>query len=239
MRRPRLNDEAGFTIVELMMACMIGVIVIGSATMITIGAARHNSEVANRTDATQRGRLALEKTQRLLRSQVCTPATTQPITAASANSITVTTDLSDGSRPIERHTITLDTGGGRLTDTVVPGSGDPVSFAGTGTTATLATDVRQTNGGPFLRYWAYPVPAPASGVLEPTVELNPGAGSLSAADLSRIAKIDISFSATGATKSTRKIAPPMTDSVFVRIADPNDVVTDPNDTTDPYNPTCS
>lgn len=224
MSRPRLSDESGFTITELLVTCIIGVLILGSATQITIGAARHNNEVANRSDASQRGRLALELIQRSLRSQVCTTTSTYPISSAKRDSITYTSQLSDGSKPVERHTIAVDAGTRKLTDTVVKGAGSPVTFTGTPKVRTLATDVVAVDAAtPTFRYWAYPNPVPTTGIVQPTVTVTPsGTNSLSTTDIGRVAKVDINFATTGAAKTLKTIRVPQTDSVFVRIADPDD-----------------
>lgn len=222
------SDESGFTLVELLLAGSLGVIILGSATLITIGAGRHNGEVANRTDATQRGRLAMERMERLIRSQVCVTATDTPITDARADSMTLTSDLSDGTRPVERHTFTYDPTAKRIGDTTALSSGSPVVF-GTARTEYLATDVVRQGTSPLFRYYAYPDPLPSTGVIEPNVELvPPSGGSLASTTLVRIARVDVNFATTGATISTQDIQAPQTNQVFVRLADPDSGSADPS-----------
>ena len=64
---------------------------------------RQSNGVISKTDASQRGRLAMDQMTRALRSQVCLDlgsATARPaLEAANRNSMTFYTDLSDGSRP--------------------------------------------------------------------------------------------------------------------------------------------
>lgn len=227
-RRMLRSDQAGFTLVELLLASTLGLVILGSATLITIGASRHNNEVANRTDATQRGRLGMERMQRLIRSQVCTTASVTPITDARTNSLTLTTDLSDGSLPVERHTFTFDAANRRLVDSRLLGSGSPIVFSGAPLTEYLATDVVADGATPVFRYWAYPEPTPPNGILEPSVELVPPANAtLAANELRRIARIDIDFLTTGADRSTRGIRAQQTNQVFVRLAKPDAAVTTP------------
>jgi len=231
--RPRLSDERGLTVVELLIASVIGVIILGSATLITINAARYNNEVANRTDATQRGRLAMERMQRLLRTQVCTSASAFPVRSAKADAVSFYADMSDGSTPVYQHTLTYDAANQQLLQTSVRGSTrSPVTFTAAPVTETLATEVVPSGSNAVFRYYGYPATAPASGPLEPNVELVPPAGgSLSGADLGRIARVDLNFLTTGATPSTRDIRAEMTNQVFVRIADPNDPTS--------FDPSCS
>ncbi len=232
--RARLHGEqSGFTLVELLIASSIGLIILGSATFITTGAARHNGEVANRTDATQRGRLALERMERLVRSQVCVTLSTYPVAQAKTDSMTFFADLSDGTQPVYQHTLAFDVTNRQITDASIKGStATPTTFTASPVTNVLATDTEASGTNPFFRYYAYPPTAPAVGVLQPDVELVPPlGGSLSAAELQKVARIDIDFMATGATRSTSKIKAEMTDEVFVRIADPNRAKS--------FDPTCS
>ncbi len=225
------SEESGFTIVELLMAMTIGMLVLGSATLITIGAARHNGEVANRIDATQRGRLAMERMTQLIRSQVCVTATDTPITDARASSLTLTSDLSDGvTRGPERHTFTYDAATRKLFDTKQAGTLASPPVFGTAVTSELATDViAQSTTVPMFRYYAYPNPLPTSGVVEPNQELVPPVnGTLDPDARVRIARVDVQFLTTGATRSTKNIRAAHTNQVFVRLADPDSGSADPS-----------
>jgi prepilin-type N-terminal cleavage/methylation domain-containing protein len=224
--RPSLRDERGMTIVELLVTMVIGLIILGAATMITIGAASHNNEVANRVTASQRGRLAMELMQRDLRSQVCTTDTPFPVSTAKTDTVTFTSDLSDGSTPPYKHTYTFNAAARTITDSSIKGSvATPITFTATPSVSTLATDVELNGTNPIFRYYAYPTTAPGAGTaLEPTVELVPPAGaSLPSVDLGRIARIDVNFVTTGETLPTRNIKVEQLDTVFVRLSDPNDL----------------
>jgi hypothetical protein len=190
-------------------------------------------EVAQRVDASARGRHAMDYMQRFLRSQVCTTYSSYPISAAKADTVTLTADISDGSQQPVLHTFTYDAGTKTLTDSFIKGTaGTPVTFSGAPRVETLATTVEQSGTNPVFRYYAYPATAPASGTMEPSVELVPPAGAgLSPGDLGRIARVDLNFVTTGETVKTTDIKAEQTNQVFVRIADPND----PNG----FNPTCT
>lgn len=221
--RARAREESGFTLIELLIASSIGLIILTAATMTTIGAARHNSEVAQRTAATQRGRITMDKVERILRSQVCA-GLSKPVAAASANSITVYSDLGDGSQPIVRHQLTFDPAALTLTDTYTPGTAaDPPVFNAASTRTERVLERMGRNGtSPVFRYFAYPNPLPATGVVTPDVELVPGASGLALAERNRIARIDIAFRALTQTRvvSTEQSAE-MTNRVYIRLADPN------------------
>jgi prepilin-type N-terminal cleavage/methylation domain-containing protein len=231
-RRPRLRAQTGFTLIELMFTMSIGTIILGSGMMITIRAQVHNGEVANRTDATQRGRLALEKMEQLLRSEVCSTASSYPVIAATASSVTFYADLTAGTTPVIRHTLSYDPATKRLTDVSVVGSAaDPQTFTAAAKSSVLATDIVPDATNAIFRYYKYPATAPATGPLQPNVEMVPGAGGLSANDLGDISRVDLDFLAQGATRTTNRIKAQMQDQVFVRLADPNSATT--------FDPSCT
>lgn len=233
MRRPSLRDEGGFTLPELLLTMVIGLIVIGSGTLITIGAQKHNAEVVDRTDATARARYAMDQMVQVLRSQACTDASAYAIGAATSTSMTVYADLSDGSTPVARHALNYNPTTRTLTDTVVAGStSTPQTFTAAPRTLTLATDVQPDGTTPIFSYYAYPNVAPTSGALNPDVPLVPPTAGLSTADLGRVARIDITYTATGTNATTRKtIRARMANQVFVRLSDPN--------STSDFDPSCA
>jgi type II secretory pathway pseudopilin PulG len=69
--RARLADEAGFTIVELLTAMVVGLLVLGAAFALVGRATALQSRTQDRVDAHQRGRTALEAMVTELRSGTC------------------------------------------------------------------------------------------------------------------------------------------------------------------------
>ena len=67
---PHLNDDSGQTLVELMIATVIGLIVIFAAFLMLQTSMTQGARITSREDASQRGRLAMEQITRELRSQV-------------------------------------------------------------------------------------------------------------------------------------------------------------------------
>ena len=57
--RARLTDEAGFTIVELLTAMVVGLLVLGAAFALVGRASALQARTQDRVDAHQRGRAAL------------------------------------------------------------------------------------------------------------------------------------------------------------------------------------
>lgn len=231
--------EDGFTLVELLVALVIGLIVFMGAMAVMSVMFRHSNDVVQRTDAAQRGRLALDQITRLLRSEACSgsPGVQTRITSASGESVTFYADLGKGP---ERHTITLNANVPNPTITDVETDGVDQSPSQTGevyaypaqpsASRTLTDRVQEVSGSqPFLRYFAYP--AGAGGDAEPSQELEPG-GSLTPADLKKVARIQVMFrvlptkvAATGSdTVATDALneSTVLQDSVAVRLADPSE-----------------
>ena len=92
----RLRDERGFTLIELLVAMVIGMIVLIAAFMVLDRTISASGQVADRSEALQRGRQAMELITRQLRSQVCV-GTTKPIVSGTDTSVSFYADLSDGS----------------------------------------------------------------------------------------------------------------------------------------------
>lgn len=74
----RLSDEAGFTVVELLTAMVVGLAVVAAAMVLVGRASWLNTTTQNRVDAHQRGRAGLETMVTELRSGVCVVSSTDP-----------------------------------------------------------------------------------------------------------------------------------------------------------------
>jgi hypothetical protein len=198
-----------------------------------------------RIEATQRGRLAMDRMERLLRSQVCLvstvdeSATSYPVATANRDTVTFYADLSGGVN-IFQHTLTFDPTLGTITDTARKVTGTaPITLASTSTTEQLAIKASRSGTNALFRYYGYPYPTPPGTVVQPNQELVPAAGGLSATDVKRIARIDIDFLVTGATVSTANIKSEMSNQVFVRIADPNGLPDQVAPERNPFDPSCT
>jgi hypothetical protein len=76
--RARLAAEGGFTLVELLVSASTGTIVMLALFGMVDAAMPAGQRVQDRVESTQRGRVALEKISRDLRSAVCVPVTGSP-----------------------------------------------------------------------------------------------------------------------------------------------------------------
>jgi Prokaryotic N-terminal methylation motif len=228
----RFRAQDGFTLAEMLVASMVGFVVLAATLGLLDSSLRLDNGVMARTDAQQRGRLAMDRITQELRSQVCLNLTTPAIfpTVSTADSVTFYSDFGDdNTAPPMKRTITFDPTTGDITESKVKGkldAGGATVFTDTPTNSVIfqnATRVKEADGTirPFLKYYAYETVA---GVLGTTQTLDPP---LSAAAAARVARIEISFTArpTGAKDSTN--ATDIKDEISVRHADPNLTVPDP------------
>lgn len=200
--------DDGFTIVEVLVASLIGFVVLAAVLGLLESTVRLGGGVMAKTDAMQRGRLAMDVVTRQLRSQVC--AGSEPAIAdGRADRVTFTADFSDGTEPPDRRVLAL--AGGEITETVEPGAGGPARVRQVLENAVPATEPP----APFLRYYAYD---PGAAEPAPSLAL---ATPLSAADRARVARIEIAFTVrpTGARDDRHAIR--FRDQVMVRHTDPN------------------
>lgn len=220
LRRLR-SDESGFTIVELLTAITIGTVLLLAAFMTLDRATSASQEIANRQDALQRGRHAMELIVRQLRSQVCLGDETEPITVADDNIVTFYADLSDGNRNVEQRTLRYDSGNKTLYQDVYAGVGDYPLLAFPGPPAT-----RVVVGGvepilddgqprPILRYYAFREGG-APGDLE---LLN---APLTADDAIRTVMVKVGFVVLPDRKRPdNRQATTLESDIYVRLADPS------------------
>jgi prepilin-type N-terminal cleavage/methylation domain-containing protein len=218
--RRRLSREDGFTLPEVMAASVIGVIVLLAAFMLLDRSFKASGQVADRADALQRGRQAMELMTRQLRSQVCVGATNAPMVSGGDSTVTFYSDLSDGSVPVRKRTLTWDPTAQTITESVVPGVGTypALTFTGTAVNTTLLTKAQQVlDAGtprPVFQYYGYN-PGAAVGTLQQL------STPLSAADLLRVAVIKVSFrSFAERPVSQDNDSTVLEDDVYIRVADP-------------------
>jgi prepilin-type N-terminal cleavage/methylation domain-containing protein len=216
LRRLR-REESGFTLVELLVACLIGTIVLLASFMMLDSSIVLTGKVTDRVDRTQRARGAMEEITRELRSQVCPSAGTPALIDAQDYSITFYSFM--GLRPFipDKRQISWDTNTNSVIESVWAGSGTPGNFswAATPATKTILTDVKPpyasgTSGprGPVFKYYA---PGAASPFTAP----------LAATDLGATSRITIDFVTYAQSRNTTGTTTTLQNEVYVRTADPN------------------
>jgi type II secretory pathway pseudopilin PulG len=242
----RLRQEAGMTLMELMTAITIGMIVMLAMFALLDNTVRLNTNAMAKTDAMQRGRLAMDVMTQELRSQVCLDNLAGPaiVTGATSTMVEFYSDFSegDGTVPPTKRRLKYDPVTGNVTTAIwktnvlEPRPGDfPV--APNNTQLRLEHVGLQKDAGgntvPFLRYYAYRwvgnPPRP-----EASLELVPP---IDATEARRVARIDVSIAAQplGADDSTKGVN--LTDQVMARHSDPNLAKWDPANPTLP-DPRC-
>jgi len=219
------SEQAGVTLVELLVAMVIGLIVTFASLTVLGRATTVSHEVADRQEAVQRGRQAIELITRQLRSQVCLGEASEPISYGDGSTVTFYADLSNGSTNVQRRrlTFTAPSGSapGRITEEVFAGSGTypDLTYGSTPTSSrVLLSGARQTQVGavnqPVFRYYAF---QPGS----PTGDLQELATPLSAADASRTVMVRIAYVVMPERTIPRNFdSTTLQDDVYVRLADP-------------------
>jgi prepilin-type N-terminal cleavage/methylation domain-containing protein len=212
----RLRSDSGFTLVEVLASLAIGMIVLIAAFDLIDNSLAVSGQVSARTEASQRGRGALDEMSRALRSQVCVNGNA-PVVSASDTSVTFTFDLSNGSTLPQQRQISYSAAARTLTQATWDGSGaEPtLTFPGSPRPLTLLTDVDPEPSKPIFSYWA--VRAGSGGT-----QFDPLAAATATADPTRIARIDIAFVAhASAQVEGPNNASTIEDSVSSRPVDPN------------------
>lgn len=216
-----LRREDGFTLAEMLIAFVVGIIVMLAAFALldmSNGLAR---SVDDRVDTTQHARDAMEQITRELRSQVCLKPGIAAIANGQDSSVTFYSYEGDPTKSYvpERHTITWNPATRSLVDYVFIGNGAPpdTTYPGTATrTITLAKNVDPVTGTPIFRYYTWA----SSGPVNPSLALPTP---LSAADAQRLVRISVQFRVTpaGNGQHSAKQNTAMQSDVFARTADPN------------------
>jgi hypothetical protein len=232
----RFRDEAGMTLMELMTAITVGMIVMFAMFSLLDNTVRMNTNAMAKTDAMQRGRIALDVMTQELRSQVCLENLAGPaiVPGATATTVEFYSDFSegDGTVPPTKRKLAFDPATGDVTTAIYnatklePGPGD-FTVAPSSKLMRLENAALQRDGLgaeiPFLRYYAYrwtgnPPRPEASEVLVPPIDAN---------EARRVARIDVTLVAQPLGNDDRTKGVNMTDQVMARHSDPNLAKWDP------------
>jgi type II secretory pathway pseudopilin PulG len=214
MRR-LVRDESGFTLMEMIVSLALGMIVLVAILGLVQVSQGSASRTAQRADAAQRGRLAMEQLVQGLRSQVClqpdASSAQTTIVAATDTSVTffagvanpnATSGLPNAFAPQKRtYTFSSAQKGAITLDTVdgVFDSGTGLwNFTGTARRRAIIDTVAAPPDGKVFHYYAYKT----DGSLD---EANPLPTPLAETDLPRVAQVQVSFTArpTGVSSDPR------------------------------------
>lgn len=218
------SDQAGFTLPELMASITIGMIVLLAAFMLLDRAVQGSNKLADRQDAAQRGRLAMEVVTRDLRSQVCLGDSGEPITAGSdKDRVTFYANLSANPDAADRRSFRYVSSEKRLYQDIEPGSGTfpDLTFSGGQTHIVLQPVIPVKDAGvdrDIFRYYRYKAGG-APGELEQLTS------PLDAAEAEQVVMIKTAFVAmpTRVTERTTDVVDAATfeSDIYVRLADPS------------------
>jgi hypothetical protein len=225
-----IRDETGQTLVELMMATVIGLIVVFAAFLMLETSLKQNTNITQREEASQKGRIAMEQIGRELRSQVCIGASKPAINAGSDDkTVTFTNDLSGNQNPPTKRTITYVPAPsgpagtpGKIVETLVPGDVFPpnTKFNGVGTTTTLLSNVLPITGVPIFQYYQFDTTTGGIGLF-PT----PLAIPLTTQRAAQAVDVKISFRVFGSgnvnANVNQRLASTFQNDVYTRVADPS------------------
>jgi hypothetical protein len=211
------REEGGFTLVELLVSCSIGTIVLLATFMMLDSSVVLTGKVTDRVDRTQRARVAMEDVTRKIRSQVCPSAGQASIISADDYSLKFYSFL--GTRPFvpDIREISWDTNTNSIVEKKWAGTGTApaTTWAATPTTRTLLTDVQPDylsgQSGPRGPVFKYYVGGSASALTTP----------LSSTNATATSKIEISFLTYAQSKNLSGPTTKQQNEVFVRTADPN------------------
>jgi prepilin-type N-terminal cleavage/methylation domain-containing protein len=224
MRHRFNDDQRGFTLVELLTAISIGMIVLMAAFMVLDRTISASGQIADRSEALQRGRQAMSTITRELRSAVCV-GNTFPIIAGTDTSVTFYADLTDGTsvaNPIKQRQLSWASATNTITETVTPSAGTypSLTFTGTAVSTPLLTNVQQILDPPsntpraMFRYYGYQTGTTNGTLVQLTTPL-------SSTDLGRVALVKVGFRSFAARPiSNDKNSTVLEDDIYTRTAVP-------------------
>lgn len=220
----RLRDQRGFTVVELVAVMLIGGIVLAGVASLMQVVMRQSTGIVARTDASQRGRLVMDRMTRQLRSQVCLDlgyASARPaLESADGTTITFFTDMSDGTRPPIKRQLAYDATNRRILErefarTSAVGA-VPTSFSNTAFRETVLLDnvTASAPSGELFSFRKYTTSSADPNATD-TAPVS-GATALSFADLAAVARITISMDVRPANAKNGDVFTRLEDSVLIR-----------------------
>jgi prepilin-type N-terminal cleavage/methylation domain-containing protein len=217
----RARSQDGFTVVEMLVAAVILSIVATGAMKFVDVLLKQSRGVVERTDAMQRGRLALDQMTRSLRSQVCLNENTEGLKSGKSDEVQFYADYGTGVNPPQLRTLRYDAAKQSLIETTIQGEGsmtNPSFPTSKQRTKVLLDGVTKDGSTPVFQYRAFNTSTPREANVPLTAPLSP-------TDLGVAALVKVTFQAGGfhdAEHTTR-----LQDDVLLRNTDPNAARPDP------------
>lgn len=215
-------DQSGFSLPELITAMALGMVVLLAAALLLDTSVSKSNQIADRQEANQRGRLAMELVTRDLRSQVCLKDQ-RPIALGEDQRVSFYASLSNNPDSVDLRTIRYVAATKRIEEDIVPGVGTfpDLTFPGPLQQRLLLEGAQPVKDGtidrPIFRYYGY-LTGGAPGALQALTT------PLSATDKQRVVVIKIAFIALPtrglAQNTTARDSTTFESDVYVRLADP-------------------
>jgi hypothetical protein len=216
MNRLDIRSESGLTLIELLVATMIGMVVSAATLAIVITSVHLSSNYSDRVDATQEGRTAMTRITQALNSS-CVASSIAPILAASdANDVWFYDSISD-SPVITPNEVEISYSGGSLVMNTYANTGGSSpstwTFSSTPTSFTLLPNAAQVGSTPIFQYYGYG----SGGALSSTpYTLSPTLGATNAATTAEVA---INFQAEPTDDNTALGRPAsFSDAIVLRLS---------------------
>jgi type II secretory pathway component PulJ len=210
--------QGGFTIVEVLVACLVGSLVLMATFAMLDSSVKLTGKVTDRVDRTQRSRLAMELITRKLRSQVGPAAGVPALIDAQDYSVRFYSFMGVGAFTPDILELKWDTNTNSIIESRWAGTtpSPDTTWAATPTTRTVLTDVRPTfspsgqtsTRGPVFKYY---LGDNATALATP----------LSISNLKAASKIGVQFMTYPSTGSGNGSSTTLQSDVFARTADPN------------------
>jgi prepilin-type N-terminal cleavage/methylation domain-containing protein len=220
------SDQGGFTLIELLTAMTIGLIILMAAALLFDTTVSTSNTIADRQEAAQQGRLAMELVTRDLRSQICLTSN-RPITYGDDNTVTFYADLDSNPDTADSRSIRYVAAQKKIYEDIYRSTGTypDLSFPGTPNTTReiISPVIPIVDSGvsrPIFRYYKYKVGGQPGELQQLTSPLSTG-------DLRQVVDIKVGFVAlpnrTTAQNLTKagQDATSFESDVYVRIVDPS------------------
>ena len=198
--RPAPRDQRGFTLVEMLVSMLAGIIVLSAILGVLEVSVRLSARAVDRVDATQRGRTGMEQIEQLLHSSCVASSVTPVYPSSGGSNLTFVSQFGSAVTLVPNlHTITF--AGGNLTDNVYaytgPAGASPPwptsSFASTPTSSRVLISNVSAPSNPVFRYYKY---------LNGTLSTTPLTTPLSTSDASATTAVEITFAVSPSSGST-------------------------------------
>jgi prepilin-type N-terminal cleavage/methylation domain-containing protein len=159
--RELLRDDAGFSLMELLVALAIGTIVLSAVMMVFVNGMQGEARVTDRADSTARARTTTDIISSLLQAATCN-FNTAPITSATATSVTFTGALGGPEDDAVQYRVRWDSATKTVyqdtflkTGTVAANDSTLVYPSTPTTTKVIGTNMAPADGATLFKYYAF------------------------------------------------------------------------------------